>query len=147
MSVLLIIVVIFIGMEFCNVLALYFKPGTKMFNSIGVFNAWEKSKEDPEIHDFVKYLVYWVAGTKLIFIALTIVIFIIGNLLTQCFAALALFISISTFYWKLYPLIKKMDKGDQIDPKGYSRVLFFMIMGMMINIFIGFLFSIFDIYS
>ena len=48
-------------MEIANVLSLYFKPESKMFNGIGVFKAWEKSKEDPEVHDLVRYLVFWVA--------------------------------------------------------------------------------------
>jgi len=51
---------------------------SRMFNSIGVFNAWEKSKADPEMHNFVKYLTNWVAGTKLIFIALLLVGFVYG---------------------------------------------------------------------
>jgi len=44
-----------------------FFPGSKYANSIGVFNAWEKSKQAPELNDLVKYLVNWVAGTKIIF--------------------------------------------------------------------------------
>ena len=55
-------------LEATNVLALYFFPGSKYANSVGAFKAWEKSKQDPEIHNFVRYLVYWVSGTKLIFI-------------------------------------------------------------------------------
>ncbi len=65
-----IVIVVFILLELSNVLALYFAPGSKMANAVGVFSAWEKSKQDAEIHDFVKYLVYWVAGAKLIFLLL-----------------------------------------------------------------------------
>jgi hypothetical protein len=126
-------------MEFLNILALYFKPGSKKSNAVGVFKAWEKSKDDPEIHDFVRYLVFWVAGTKVIFILLTIVIMIFGDPLTQSFSIIALILSIATFYWKLFPLIRKMDKRDQISPKGYSVVLGIMILTMIIALFIGFL--------
>ena len=68
MSVVTIVIVIFIFLELANVLMLYFAPGSKYANAVGVFSAWEKSKQYPEIHDFVKYLVYWVAGAKLIFL-------------------------------------------------------------------------------
>ena len=63
-----IVILAFILLEFSNVLALYFAPGSKYANAVGVFSAWEKSKQDPEIHDFVRYLVNWVAGAKLIFL-------------------------------------------------------------------------------
>ena len=142
---LVIILMIFIGMELANVLSLYFNHDTKMFNGIGVFKAYEKSKEDPEVHDLVKYLIFWVAGTKLIFISLIVVIIIFADPITQGYAALALIISISTFYYKLFPLVRRMDKADQIDPKGYSKVLGIMILCMMAVIFIGFLITILQI--
>ena len=44
---------------------------------------------------------------------------------------IALIASIATFYWKLYPIIKKMDNSGQITPEGYSKTL-----AMMISIFI-----------
>ncbi|MHA1618451.1 MAG: hypothetical protein ACTSVZ_04155 [Promethearchaeota archaeon] len=118
-------------MEITNVGALYFFPETKYFNGIGVFNAWEKSKQDPEVHKLVRYLVNWVAGTKLIFIALLIVILLTADTTTQWFASLAMAISIATFFWKLFPLIRTMDKENQIDPKNYSKTL-----GIMILVFI-----------
>jgi len=134
-----IILVFFLGMEILNVITLYFKPGSKKSNAVGVFKAWEKSKNDSEIHDFVRYLVFWVAGTKIIFILLIIVIIIFGDPLTQSISIIALIISIATFYWKLFPLIRKMDKENQIEPKGYSIVLGIMIATMIIALFIAFL--------
>ncbi|MCP4422370.1 MAG: hypothetical protein GY805_37655 [Chloroflexi bacterium] len=74
MTILSIAIILFILLESLNVLTLYFNPGSQMGNGLGVFNAWEKSKSDPEMHQFVRYLVFWVAGAKLIFIALLIVI-------------------------------------------------------------------------
>ena len=122
----------FVILESANVLTLYFFPGSKMANGIGIFKAWEKSKADPEVHDFVKYLVNWVAGTKLIFIALLIVMLIRTDEQSLTFAGVALVLSIATFFWRLYPLIKKMDQDDQIEPRNYSKLLFWMIMAMII---------------
>ncbi len=68
MTIIEIVISGFILLELSNVVMLYFAPGSKNANAVGVFSAWEKSKQDPEIHEFVKYLVYWVAGTKLIFL-------------------------------------------------------------------------------
>ena len=72
-------IIAFLVLETLNVLMLYFTPGTHRGNGLGVFNAYEKSKADAEVHALVKYLINWVAGTKLIFIALLIVILITGN--------------------------------------------------------------------
>lgn len=131
MNVLTIGISIFIVLELMNVTMLYFKPGSKLGNGIGVFNAWEKSKENEEIHELVKYLVYWVAGTKLIFIALLIVIIITGSWVTQLLSVIVLILSILTFFWRLYPIMRQRDKKNQISPKGYSKTL-----GIMITSFI-----------
>jgi hypothetical protein len=131
MSLPVIVMAAFMVLEFSNVLALYFRKDSKMANSVGVFNAWEKSKSDSEMHDFVKYLVNWIAGTKLIFLSLLSVILLFGTPMIQFWALWALMLSISVFYWKLYPLVKKMDKESQLTPKGYSRTL-----GVMISAFI-----------
>ncbi len=117
----------FILLEASNVLALYFAPGSRYANAIGVFNAWEKSKQDPEIHDFVKYLVYWVAGAKLIFLLLLTVILLFADLDTQRASLLALALATGSFFWRLFPLIRKMDKANQIAPKNYSTILGIMI--------------------
>lgn len=132
-------------LEFSNVLALYGKPDFKYANAVGMFKAWDKSKEDPDMHDFVKYLVNWVAGTKLIFIFLLAVILIFGDDKTQTYAMLALIISILTFYWKLYPLIKKMDKNNQIDPKNYSKTLGLMILAFVLAISAAFVISLINL--
>jgi hypothetical protein len=122
----------FILLEFSNVLALYFTPGTDKANAVGIFTAWEKSKKDPEVHDFVKYLVNWIAGTKLIFILLLVVIIFFADPVTQRMALFALILSIASFYWRLFPLIRKMDRNGQIEPKNYSVTL-----GIMITVFIA----------
>ena len=131
MSVLSIAIGIFILLESLNVLTLYFNPGSQLGNGIGVFAAWEKSKADPEMHQFVRYLVYWVAGTKLIFIALLIVILVTAGESTQLFTVVAMIASILSFFWRLYPIIRSLDKAGQITPPGYSKTLAGMIAGFV----------------
>lgn len=132
MNMITIVTIGFLILEATNVVTLYFFPGSKYANGVGFFKAWEKSKRDPEIHNFVKYLVNWVAGTKLIFILLLIVILYTANDQTLIFSGVALVISIASFFWRLFPLIRKMDRDDQIDPKNYSAVLGWMILGFIL---------------
>jgi hypothetical protein len=143
MNVLTIVIIGFLIMEAANVATLYFFPGSKYANGVGVFKAWEGSKQYPEIHDFVKYLVNWVAGTKLIFIFLLIVILLSGNENTLLLTAVALIASILSFFWRLFPLIRKMDRDSQIEPKNYSTVLGLMILGFIIVFLVATLVSIF----
>ena len=132
MNLITFVTIAFLILEATNVVALYFFPGSKYANSVGVFKAWEKSKGDPEIHDFVKYLVNWVAGTKLIFILLLIVILYTAGEQTLIFSSVALIIAIASFFWRLFPLIRRMDRDDQIDPKNYSAVLGWMILAFVL---------------
>lgn len=135
MKIISIAIIAFLLLEIMNVIALYFFPGSKYANSVGVFKAWEKSKDDPEIHNLIKYLVNWVAGTKVIFILLLITILLTADVQDLYLFGIALVISISTFFWRLFPLIRKMDLEDQIEPKNYSFVLGLMIISM-ISIFL-----------
>ena len=106
MTLVKIVVSAFMLLELSNVLALYFAPGSKYANAVGVFTAWEASKRDPEIHDFVRYLVYWVAGAKLIFLLLLAVIVLYGDAQVQRMSLVALAVATSSFYWRLFPLIR-----------------------------------------
>ncbi len=128
----------FVVLESMNVITLYLFPDSKYANAIGIFNAWEKTKTDPEIHAFAKYLVNWVAGTKLIFIMLLIVIIHTADQVSLTFTSVALVFSIAPFYWRLLPILRKMDEENQITPHNYSAAL-----GVMITVFI--LFFIFGI--
>jgi len=123
MNILSIVIIAFALLETLNIFMLYFTPGTRRGNGMGVFNAYEKSKNDPEVYALVKYLINWVAGTKLIFITLLIVILITGSNTAKAYSVLALILSILTFYWRLYPAIRNMDRADQLSPRGYSRTL------------------------
>ena len=132
MNILQIGILIFTIIEVGNIVMLYFKPDSRIGNGIGVFNAWEKSKQDSEIHEFAGYLVNWVAGTKLIFIMMAIVVIILGNPLTQLFTIIVLIISILSFFWRLYPTILRMDRRGEVTPKGYSKTLLIMITGFIV---------------
>jgi hypothetical protein len=131
MTFIKVVILVFIFLELSNVLAMYFAPGSKYANAVGIFTAWEKSKQYPEIHDFVKYLVYWVAGTKLIFLLLLATIIIYADMNTQRMSLIALIVATLSFYWRLFPLIKRMDRNGHIEPRNYSIVL-----GIMIFVFI-----------
>jgi deazaflavin-dependent oxidoreductase (nitroreductase family) len=122
-----------------RLLALYFFPGSRYANSVGVFKAWERSKEDPEVHDLVRYLVCWVAGTKLIFLALLLVILLTADTQGLLYAGLALAISISSFFWRLFPLARKMDREGQVDPAGYSAILGVMIAAIVLLLVVALL--------
>ncbi len=125
-------IALFVVLEIGNIMILYFLPDSKLANAMGYFKAWEKSKSDPEVHEMAKYLVNWVAGTKLIFIMLLGILFFSANESTLVVTAAAMIIAISSFYWRLFPSMRKMDQQGQIDPKGYSAALGWMILGMII---------------
>jgi hypothetical protein len=127
-----IVILVFMLLELSNVFALYFAPGSKNANAVGVFTAWEKSKQYPEIHDFIRYLVYWVAGAKLIFLFLLAVIVVFSDFDSLRLSLIALSVATASFFWKLFPLIRKMDEAGQIKPKNYSIVL-----GVMIFLFVA----------
>lgn len=126
-----IVLLAFILLELSNVVALYFFPGSKRANAVGVFSAWEKSKQIPEVHDLVRYLIYWVAGAKLIFLFLLglIVAFADLNLLRLSLIALAL--ATLSFFWRMFPLARKMDREGQVQPKKYSFILGGMILALI----------------
>lgn len=127
MNYLSIAIVVFVVLETLNICMLYFAPGTRKGNGMGVFDAYGKSEAHPELRSLISYLVNWVAGTKIIFIALLIVILIAGNDRTKLYSVVALILSVLTFYWRLYPAIRKMDEDGLITPKGYSKTLAIMI--------------------
>ena len=136
MNMLRVVLIGFIVLEATNVVALYFFPGSKYANSVGVFKVWEQSKKEPEIHDFIKYLVNWVAGTKLIFLLLLTVIIFTADVEGLFYTGVALVISIASFFWRLFPLIRKMDREDQVEPKNYSAKLGLMI-SMLVMVFLA----------
>jgi hypothetical protein len=144
MIIIKVVIIAFMALEAGNIVVMYFKPEFKFANGIGVFNAWEKSKEEPSMYNFTNYLVKWVAGSKIIFVLLLTVILVVGweNDLLLIVTIGALIPATMTFYFKLFPLIRKMDKNDQITPKGYSIGLALMILGFIIAFTTAFVFGL-----
>ncbi len=138
MNLLDIAILIFVIMESANVCILYFAPDSKLGNGVAVFNAWNQLKKDENHHLFAKYMASWVAGAKLIFIALLIVIFILGSEEIKIAANVAMILSISSYFWKLHPIMKKLDANQEVTPKGYSKKLDGMIIGFIL-MFLAFL--------
>ena len=126
-TVLVVLVSAFLLLESANVAALYAAPGSRRFNAVGVFVAWETSAADRDLHDLIRYLVFWVAGTKVILIALWLVILLVGDATTQMWASIVMVPTIATFYWRLFPIIGRLDADGLIRPAGYSRLLGWMI--------------------
>ncbi|MDM8534793.1 hypothetical protein QUF55_08860 [Clostridiaceae bacterium HSG29] len=131
MSILSIAISIFIVLELLNVIVLYFNPDTKKGNGVAVFNSWNDSKKDAEMFLFTKYMVNWVAGSKLIFISLLVVILLIGDETIKFYSICVMIVSIATYFWRLHPIIKELDKMGAITPKGYSKKLGNMIVGFL----------------
>jgi len=142
MNILEIGISVFVFIEFLNIIMLYFMPESKMGNGVGVFNDYFDLKENKEVNDFIGYLINWVAGEKLIFIMIGIVVVIFGNYNTQLFTVVALIISILSFYWRLFPTIKKLDKAGKISPTGYYKTLHYMILSFVVGFIIVLVVSI-----
>ncbi|MFI3169619.1 MAG: hypothetical protein R3Y06_06740 [Faecalibacterium sp.] len=132
MNVLDIAIIIFVVMETANICILYFAPDSRLGNGVAVFNAWEDTKKDENTHLFAQYMTCWVAGTKLIFIVLLLVILFTGSELTKMFGVFAMIVSIASYFWKLHPIMKTLDAKGMITPKGYSKALFWMISSFLI---------------
>ena len=132
MDILSIAIIIFCVMELGNVLILYFMPDSRLGNGVAVFDSWNDVKEYKALNLFSHYMAYWVAGVKLIFIFLLIVVLLTGTEITRVWAVVAMILSIATYFWRLHPIIKKLDKMGKITPKGYSKTLGLMITGFLI---------------
>lgn len=64
-----------------------------------------------------------------------------GDLDNQRMSLLALAIGTASFFWRLFPLIRKMDKSGQIEPKDYSialGVIFIQLLVFSLNATIRF---------
>jgi len=126
------VIIGFVLLEATNVIALYFFPDSKLANSVGIFNAWEKSKSDAEMLNFAAYLVNWVAGSKLIFLLLLVVIVLTGSDQTLIFTGAVMAVATASFFWRLFPLVRKMDRAGEIEPPRYSAVLGWMILAFVL---------------
>lgn len=131
MNILQIAILIFVVIESLNVLTLYFNAGSRIGNGLGVFNAYELAEKDEIVGPFVRYLIDWVAGTKLIFVMVGIAVLFSTEPLVHMLVVIAFIVSILSFYYRLFPMIKRLDEKGQITPKGYSKTLNYMIIGFL----------------
>lgn len=132
MNILDISIIIFVIMETANICILYFAPDSRLGNGVAVFDNWAETKEDENAHLFARYMTCWVAGTKLIFIVLLLVILFTGSDVTKAWGVAAMILSIASYFWKLHPIMKKLDANGKVTPKGYSKALDGMIAGFMV---------------
>ncbi|MHA2504144.1 MAG: hypothetical protein ACXAE3_14895 [Candidatus Kariarchaeaceae archaeon] len=117
---------VFLLLELLNVLALYFNPGTRKGNAMGAFTAF--GTEDTAAQRLHTYMATWVAGSKLIFIGLLLVIILFASDTVVLYSLAVLILTILSYFWKLSPQIKDMDARGEIAPAGYSRTLDMMIL-------------------
>ncbi len=101
---------VFILTESLNILELYFDPDRDVFHGVSFFKGWNASKENDECHLLLNYFVNWVAGVKLIVVLLLAVLVFTASDLTLIYVAIALVIAIASFYWRMWPILKQMDK-------------------------------------
>lgn len=125
-------ILIFVVMELSNILVMYFKPNFKYGNSMNTFKQWYKAQEKEPERLFVKYMVNWVANCKLIFLALLVVVVLLGNEIITVCAVMATILSIAIYFVTLHPIIKQLDKMEEIQPKGYSKTLALTIGAFMV---------------
>lgn len=143
MTFLIVVIIAFLLLEISNIFVLFFTPNSRQVHGMGMFPAWEKSKSDPDVHNLMRYLTIWVAGSKLILVALLIVLLIWGNQQLITLAGFALVISMSPFYFGLFPAIKKIDENNQVEPKDFSMRLGFTITILILALLIGSIMAIF----
>ncbi len=127
MGILDIAIIIFIVLEALNVIIIYTKPEFKYGNGMSPFRQWEELKKSQATKLFARYMANWVAGSKVIFIALLLAILLTAGEQTKLYAVIAMIPAIALYYIKLHPIIKELDGMDEIIPKGYSKVLCIMI--------------------
>ena len=142
MKTLQVTLLVFAFIESLNMLELYFLQNNCKFNGACVFSGWEKSKADPEVHMLMRYLVNWLAGVKMIVIALVLVLAFTAPENTLILAAVALVITIASFYWRLYPMLRSADKAGQLSSHGHSKRLSMMLMGLELSLILGIVFQL-----
>lgn len=98
MDILSIAIIIFCIMETGNVMILYFMPDSRLGNGVAVFDSWHEAKKDSAMDLFAHYMAYWVAGVKLIFIFLLLVVLFTGTQQTKIWAVAAMILSHSHLF-------------------------------------------------
>ena len=73
----------------------------------------------------------------MIFLLLLAIIVLFGDAQVQRMSLVALAVATASFYWRLFPLIRSLDRRGQIEPKNYSTVLGIMIFVFIVMFVIG----------
>ena len=134
MNAIQVTLLVFVIIETLSMLELYFLKDQPMFNGVGIFSGWEKSKADPDVHALVRYLVNWLAGVKMIVVGLVLVLVFMVPEMTTLLGAVALVIAVSSFYWRLRPMLRAADAAGQITPRGHAKRLSVMLMGLELSL-------------
>lgn len=124
-------IIIFVLVEFSNIIILYFKPDFKYGNGMAHFTGWADLKKDEGSFLFTTYLVRWIANCKAIFLLLLIIILIFGSDPLKLWGVIITAITIGLYYITLYPVIRRLDQMDKIKPNGYSKTLTITISGFI----------------
>lgn len=103
MDILSVAIIVFCIMELGNVLILYFMPDSKLGNGVAVFDNWFDAKQDENESMFAHYMAYWVAGVKLIFLFLLLVILFTGTELTKLYGVVAMILSMTLLTCTITP--------------------------------------------
>lgn len=130
MSALQVTFLVFASIEGLSILELYFMQDRCMFNGVAMFSGWEISKEVPEVHGLVRYLVNWVAGMKLIVVGLLVVLALTAPAQTLLMAGIVLVLTVASFFWRMFPIACKFDKHEFIQPKGRAKTMGMMVAGL-----------------
>jgi hypothetical protein len=141
-SPLRIAVIAFMALELANVAALYFAPGSTRFNAIGVVRAWAASADQPEQRELLTYLAEWVAGVKLIVLGLLGVLVWAADERLLRIAVLVMVATTASFYWRMFPRIRRMDAAGQLEPRGYARTLGWMVGSFMVGLLVALALSV-----
>ncbi|MBI9044011.1 MAG: hypothetical protein JEZ06_05975 [Anaerolineaceae bacterium] len=122
--------------ETLNLLELYFMQDNCIFNGACIYTAWEKSKQIPEVNELMRYLINWIAGIKLIVVGLVLVLVFTAPEQTLIWSAVVMILTIGSFFWRMYPMMRKADDAGQILAKGRSRLLAYMVAGLQLSFLI-----------
>lgn len=134
MNAIQVTLLVFVTIETLSMLELYFLQDKPMFNGVGIFSGWEKSKSDPEVHRLVRYLANWLAGVKMIVVGLVLVLVFMVPENTMLLGTIALTIAIGSFYWRLCPMLRAADAAGQVTPRGHAKRLSMMVAGLELSL-------------
>ncbi|MEJ2758803.1 MAG: hypothetical protein P8046_10020 [Anaerolineales bacterium] len=130
MTALQVTLLVFAGIEALSVLELYFMQDRCMFNGMALFSGWEISKEVPEVHGMVCYLINWVAGMKLIVVGLLVILVLMAPTQILLLVGASLFVTVASFFWRMFPLVSKFDANGFIQPAGRAKTMGLMVAGL-----------------